>query len=136
MSLNVKTRKVDGVVVIDMSGRLTIGEPVLLLRETLRVQVNDGARHFVLNLGDVSYIDSSGLGELVSAYTTVRNKQGDVKLLNLTAKAKDLLQMTKLLTVFDVYEDESKAVSALKASCRSSPSCNSAMRNTSWVARA
>src|SRR5688500_14749232 len=114
MSLNVKTRKVEGVVVVDMSGRLTIGEPVLLLRETLRVQVNDGVRHFVLNLGDVSYIDSSGLGELVSAYTTVRNKQGDVKLLNLTAKAKDLLQMTKLLTVFDVYEDEAAAINKLK----------------------
>src|ERR1044071_2318061 len=116
MSLNVKTRKVDGVVIIDLSGRLTIGEPVLLLRETLRVQVNDGARNFILNLGDVAYIDSSGLGELVSAYTTVRNKQGDVKLLNLTAKAKDLLQMTKLLTVFDVYDEEAKAVSALRAS--------------------
>jgi anti-sigma B factor antagonist len=115
MSLNVKTRKVDGITVVDMSGRLTIGEPVLLLRETLRVQVNDGNRQFVLNLGDVSYIDSSGLGELVSAYTTVRNKQGDVKLLNLTAKAKDLLQMTKLLTVFDVYDDEAKAVAALKS---------------------
>lgn len=115
MSLSVKTRKVDGIVVVDMSGRLTIGEPVLLLRETLRVQINDGTRQFILNLGDVSYIDSSGLGELVSAYTTVRNKQGDVKLLNLTAKAKDLLQMTKLLTVFDVYEDESKAVNALKS---------------------
>jgi anti-sigma B factor antagonist len=63
----------------------------------------------------VSYIDSSGLGELVSAYTTVRNKQGDVKLLNLTTKAKDLLQMTKLLTVFDVYDDEAKAVAALKS---------------------
>src|SRR5690606_23318503 len=113
-SLSVKTRKVDNVVVVDMSGRLTIGEPVLLLRETVRVQVNDGARHFVLNLGEVSYIDSSGLGELVSLYTTVRNKQGDVKLLNLTAKAKDLLQMTKLLTVFDTYEDESKALAALQ----------------------
>jgi len=116
MSLNVKTRKDDGVVIIDLSGRLTIGEPVLLLRETLRVQVNDGARHFILNLGEVSYIDSSGLGELVSAYTTVRNKQGDVKLLNLTSKAKDLLQMTKLLTVFDTYDDEAKAISSLKAS--------------------
>ncbi|OLD57528.1 MAG: anti-sigma factor antagonist [Acidobacteria bacterium] len=116
MSLNVKTRKVDGVIILDLSGRLTIGEPVLLLRETLRVQVNEGARQYILNLGDVSYIDSSGLGELVAAYTTVRNKQGDVKLLNLTAKAKDLLQMTKLLTVFDVYEDEAKAISSLKAS--------------------
>jgi anti-sigma B factor antagonist len=115
MSLNVKTRKVDGVVIVDLSGRLTIGEPVLLLRETLRVQVNDGARNFILNLADVAYIDSSGLGELVSAYTTVRNRQGDVKLLNLTAKAKDLLQMTKLLTVFDVYDDEATAVNKLKA---------------------
>jgi anti-sigma B factor antagonist len=115
MSLNVKTRKVDGVVIVDLSGRLTIGEPVLLLRETLRVQVNDGARNFILNLGDVAYIDSSGLGELVSAYTTVRNKQGDVKLLNLTTKAKDLLQMTKLLTVFDVYDDETTAINKLKA---------------------
>jgi anti-sigma B factor antagonist len=116
MSLNVKTRKVDGVIILDLSGRLTIGEPVLLLRETLRVQINEGARQYILNLGDVSYIDSSGLGELVAAYTTIRNKQGDVKLLNLTAKAKDLLQMTKLLTVFDVYEDEAKAISSLKAS--------------------
>jgi anti-sigma B factor antagonist len=114
MSLNVKTRKVDTAVVVDMSGRLTIGEPVLLLRETVRVLVNDGARNFILNLGDVSYIDSSGLGELVSLFTTVRNKQGDVKLLNLTAKAKDLLQMTKLLTVFDTYDDESKAIAAIK----------------------
>ena len=114
MSLNVKTRKVENAVVVDMSGRLTIGEPVLLLRETIRVLVNDGARNFILNLGDVSYIDSSGLGELVSLFTTVRNKQGDVKLLNLTAKAKDLLQMTKLLTVFDVYDDETKAIAALK----------------------
>src|SRR6266478_4015447 len=100
MSLNVKTRKVDGVIILDLSGRLTIGEPVLLLRETLRVQINEGARQYILNLGDVSYIDSSGLGELVAAYTTVRNKQGDVK----------------LLTVFDVYEDEAKAISSLKAS--------------------
>jgi anti-sigma B factor antagonist len=114
MSLNVKTRKVDNAVVVDLSGRLTIGEPVLLLRETIRVLVGDGARDFVLNLADVGYIDSSGLGELVSLFTTVRNKQGDVKLLNLTAKAKDLLQMTKLLTVFDVYDDENKAIAALK----------------------
>ena len=114
MSLTVKTRKVDNVIVVDLSGRLTIGEPVLLLRETLRVQINQGVKHYILNLRDVSYIDSSGLGELVSSYTTVRNKQGDVKLLNLTTKAKDLLQMTKLLTVFDTYDDEAKALAALK----------------------
>jgi anti-sigma B factor antagonist len=114
MSLTVKTRKVENATVVDLSGRLTIGEPVLLLRETVRVLVNDGNRFFVLNLGEVSYIDSSGLGELVSLFTTVRNKQGDVKLLNLTAKAKDLLQMTKLLTVFDTYDNEEKAVAALR----------------------
>jgi anti-sigma B factor antagonist len=113
MSLSIKTRKVDGVTLLDLSGRLTIGEPVLLLRDNIRTFINDGDMKFVLNLGDVSYIDSSGLGELVSTYTTVRNRKGDVKLLHLTTKAKDLLQMTKLLTVFDTYEDESKAVAAL-----------------------
>ncbi len=114
MSLTIKTRKVDGITVVDMSGRLTIGEPVLQLRDNIRGFIDDGNLRFILNLGDVSYIDSSGLGELVSTYTTVRNREGDVKLLNLTSKAKDLLQMTKLLTVFDTYEDESKAVAAVK----------------------
>jgi anti-sigma B factor antagonist len=113
MSLTVKQRKVGDVNIIDMSGRLTIGEPVLLLRETVRVLVNDGSRHFIMNMGEVSYVDSSGLGELVSLFTTVRNKQGDVKLLNLTKKTIDLLAMTKLLTVFDTYEDEAKALAAL-----------------------
>ena len=116
MSLIIKTRKVDTAVVLDLSGKLTIGEPVMTLKETLRGSINEGERRFVLNLGDVSYIDSSGLGELVSSYTSIRSKGGDVKLLNLTAKAKDLLQMTKLLTVFDTYDDESKAVAALKSS--------------------
>ena len=114
MSMSMKTRKVDGVVLLDMSGKLTIGEPVLLLRETLRTHSGEGERKFILNLGDVSYIDSSGLGELVSSYTTIRNKGGDVKLLKLTSKTKDLLQMTKLLTVFDVYDDETAAISSLK----------------------
>jgi len=115
MSLSLKTRKVGDVVIIDLSGKLTIGEPVLLLRETLRTQTAEGQRKFILNLADVGYIDSSGLGELVSSYTTVRNKGGDVKLLKLTSKTKDLLQMTKLLTVFDVYDDEEKAIASLKA---------------------
>ena len=114
MSPTIKTRKVDGITVVDMSGRLTIGEPVLQLRDNIRGFIDDGDLRFILNLGDVSYIDSSGLGELVSTYTTVRNREGDVKLLNLTSKAKDLLQMTKLLTVFDTYDDESKAVAAVK----------------------
>ena len=110
MSLGIKTRKVDGVVVVDLSGRLTIGEPVQSLRATVRGFADDGDVRFVLNLKDVGYIDSSGLGELVSTYTTIRNREGDVKLLHLTAKVKDLLQVTKLLTVFDTYDDESKAI--------------------------
>jgi len=114
MSLAIKTRKLDGVVVVEISGRLTIGEPVQSLRETIRGFVDDGDVRFVLNLGNVGYIDSSGLGELVSTYTTIRNRQGDVTLLNLTTKARDLLQMTKLLTVFDTYEDESKAIAKAK----------------------
>jgi anti-sigma B factor antagonist len=114
MSLSVKTRKIDDTVIVDMSGKLTIGEPVLSLRETVRRFLEDGSRKFVLNLGDVSYIDSSGLGELVTTYTSLKNRGGDVNLLNLSKRAKDLLQMTKLLTVFDAFEDESEALSALK----------------------
>jgi anti-sigma B factor antagonist len=118
MSLIVKTRKVDNIVIMDLSGKLTIGEPVMQLRDALRAQVAEGDSKFIVNLGDVSYVDSSGLGELVSSYTTVRNKGGDVKLLKLTAKIKDLLQMTKLLTVFDVYDDEAKAIASLKGSAK------------------
>jgi anti-sigma B factor antagonist len=115
MSFSANTRKSDGVVIVDMSGRLTIGEPVLLLRETLRRFVADGNTKFLFNLGNVTHIDSAGLGELITSFTTVRNKQGDVRLLNLTAKAKDLLQMTKLLTVFDTYDDEKKALASMKS---------------------
>jgi anti-sigma B factor antagonist len=114
MSLSVRTRKVENAVIFDLSGRLTIGEPVMQMREALRSFILEGSRKFILNLQEVTYIDSSGLGELVSAFTTVRGKGGDVKLLNLTSKAKDLLQMTKLLTVFDTYDDEAKALTALK----------------------
>jgi anti-sigma B factor antagonist len=120
MSLSVNTRKVQGVVVVDMSGKLSAGEPVLLLRTTVKRFSEDGSKKFLLNLGAVSYIDSAGLGELIAAYTSLRNKGGDVKLLNLTKTAKDLLQMTKLLTVFDTFDDESKAVQALAGSSATS----------------
>jgi anti-sigma B factor antagonist len=113
MAFSLNTRKAGEIVILDMSGRLMIGEPVLLLRNTIRRFVEDGTRKFILNLGEVSHIDSGGLGELVATYTSVRNKTGDVKLLNLDKKAKDLLQMTKLLTVFDTYNDEAKAIQAL-----------------------
>ena len=110
MSLNVRTRKVDGVVIVDMSGRLTIGEPVLLLRETLRVQVNDGARQFVLNLGEVSYIDSSGLGQLISIWTSIRNKNGHMTILNPAKRVERLFEITRLNTVFEILQNEDEAV--------------------------
>ena len=114
MSFTIKTRKVDGdVVVIDAAGKLTIGAPVQALRQALRGRIEDGCRKFVLDLGNVSYIDSSGLGELVASYTALRSQGGDVKLLRLTAKTRDLLQITKLLTVFEAFEDESKAIASL-----------------------
>jgi anti-sigma B factor antagonist len=86
----------------------------LLLRNTTRRFIEDGTLKLILNLGGVSHIDSAGLGELIAIFTSVRNRKGDVKLLNLDKKAKDLLQMTKLLTVFDTYNDEAKALEALK----------------------
>lgn len=120
MAFTLNTRKVNDVTVLDMSGRLAAGEAVLLLRNTIRRFTEDGSRKFVLNLGQVSYVDSSGLGELIATYTSARNRHGDVKLLNLSKIAKDLLQMTKLLTVFDVYEEENKAVQSL-ASVKAAP---------------
>ena len=110
MTMTLKTRKVDGIVVMDMSGRLSTGEPTLLLRETTRKFMEDGNKKFLLNLHDVSFIDSSGLGEMIATYTRVRREGGDIKLLHLTKTAKDLLQMTKLLTVFDTFEDETGAL--------------------------
>ena len=113
MSMTLKTRKVGEVVVVDMNGRLTIGEPQLLLRNTVRRFIDDGTQKFVLNLGEVSHVDSAGLGELVATYTSLRNRGGNVNLLGLTQKIQGLLQMTKLLTVFDSFDDESKAVAAV-----------------------
>ena len=101
MPLTIRTHKNDDVVVLEMSGQLTSGEPVLLLRESIRAQMAEGARHFELDIREVSHIDSSGLGVLVTLYTSIRGKGGTVKLTGMTARSKDLLQMTKLLTVFE-----------------------------------
>jgi anti-sigma B factor antagonist len=103
---------VGDVSVVDVAGRITLGEGSSALRDTLRDMVSKGQKKILLNLGEVSYIDSSGIGELVSAFTTVRNQGGDLKLLNLTKKVHDLLQITKLYTVFDVKDDEANAVKA------------------------
>lgn len=103
-------REVGPITIIDLSGRIALGEGSALLRKTIRDLLEDGQTKILLNLGDVNYIDSSGIGELVSGFTAVRNRSGELKLLNLTKKVHDLLQITKLFTVFDVYSDESAAV--------------------------
>ena len=112
MSMKVNTRQVDGVTILDLSGRITLGEGSVQLRDAIRDLLAKGSKLILLNLADVNYIDSSGIGELVSAYTTVRNQGGELKLLNLTKKVHDLLQITKLYTVFDVKDDEATAVKA------------------------
>ena len=105
------TLREDGpVTIVDLSGRIALGEGSALLRKTIRDLVETGQKRILLNLGDVTYIDSSGIGELVSGFTAVRNREGELKLLNLTKKVHDLLQITKLFTVFDVYNDEATAV--------------------------
>ncbi len=110
MSVKLNVRKVGDVTVIDAVGRITLGEGASSFRDTIRDLVSKGEKKLVLNLGNVTYIDSSGIGELVSAFTTVTNQGGQLKLLNLTKRIQDLLQITKLYTVFEVYDDESAAV--------------------------
>lgn len=112
MSMKVSTRQVDGVTILDLSGRITLGEGSVQVREAVRDLLAKGQKNILLNLADVNYIDSSGIGELVSAYTTARNQGGELKLLNLTKKVHDLLQITKLYTVFDVKDDEASAIAA------------------------
>jgi anti-sigma B factor antagonist len=112
VTMKSSTRQVNGVAIVDLSGRITLGEGSVVLREVVRDLLGKGQKRILLNLGDVSYIDSSGIGELVSAYTTVRNQGGELKLLNLTKKVHDLLQITKLYTVFDIKDDEASAVRA------------------------
>ena len=112
MSFKATHREVGGIVVIDLSGRITLGEGSAMLREMVRELLNKGQKRIVLNLGDVNYIDSSGIGELVSGYTTAKNQGGELKLLHLTKKVHDLLQITKLYTVFDVHNDENAALNS------------------------
>ena len=112
MSMKASTRQVDGVTIVDLSGRITLGEGSVVLRDTVKDLLGKGQKKILLNLGDVSYIDSSGIGELVSAFTSVRNQGGELKLLHLTKKVHDLLQITKLYTVFDVKDDEAAGIAS------------------------
>jgi anti-sigma B factor antagonist len=105
-----RTRQLDDVTIVDLRGRITLGEGSVTVRETVHDLLSKGMKRILLNLGDVNYIDSSGIGELVSAFTAAKKQGGELKLLNLTKKVHDLLQITKLSTVFDVTDDETAAV--------------------------
>jgi anti-sigma B factor antagonist len=112
--LNINERKAGDVTVLDMSGKITIGEGSVALRTAIRRLLEEGKRRILLNLSGVSYVDSSGIGELVSSFTAINKEGGQLKLLNLTQKIQDLLAITKLLTVFDVYESEAEALNSFK----------------------
>jgi len=112
--LNISERQVGDVTLLDMSGKITIGEGSVALRTAIRRLLEEGKKKILLNLAGVGYIDSSGIGELVSSYTAINNAQGQLKLLSLTEKLRDLLAITKLLTVFDTYESEEEALSSFK----------------------
>jgi anti-sigma B factor antagonist len=115
MSLTVKIRHLDDVVIVDLSGRITIGDGTVMLRDTFQDLVRAGNAKFLINLGGVDYIDSSGLGEFVNLFTRVRNEaDGCVKLLNLTRRVRDLLQITKLLTVFESFDNETEALKSMR----------------------
>jgi anti-sigma B factor antagonist len=112
MSITITERQAGDVTILDLAGKVTIGEGSVILRTKVRSLLEEGKNKILLNLGSVSYVDSSGIGELVSSYTTVRNQQGALKLLNLTEKIQDLLAITKLLTVFEVFEEEGEALAS------------------------
>jgi anti-sigma B factor antagonist len=114
MELRATYRDAGAVTVVDIGGRITLGEGSALLRRTIRELLDEGRTQIVLNLADVNYIDSSGIGELVTAFTTVKKAGGNLKLLQLTKKVHDLLQLTKLFTVFDVYSDEHAAIGSFR----------------------
>jgi anti-sigma B factor antagonist len=107
-------REINDVAIIDFSGKITLGEGSSTLRRTIKELIDKGHRKIVLNLYDVDYIDSSGIGELVSGYTTVRNAEGELKFLHLTKRVHDLLQITRLFTVFDVQSDEDTALRSFR----------------------
>lgn len=115
MALTIKTRQEGNVTVLDLGGKITLGESTGILREELRKLMAEGKKNIVLNMKDVTYVDSAGLGELVGAYTTATNQGGAVKLLHLQGKMKDLMQITKLHTIFPAYEDEHQAVQSFGA---------------------
>jgi anti-sigma B factor antagonist len=115
MALTAKVRRVGNVAIVDLGGKITLGESTGILRDELRSLLSQGSKNIILNMADVSYVDSAGLGELVGAYTTATNQGGALKLLNLQGKMKDLMQITKLHTIFPSYDDEKTALASFGA---------------------
>jgi anti-sigma B factor antagonist len=116
--MQIDQRAVGDVVVLDLKGRITMGEGDEMLKDKVNSLVNQGFKKIVLNLADVPYIDSAGLGEIVRTYTTVSRQGGSLKLLNLTKRITDLLSITKLLTVFETFDSENEAVRSFSASAK------------------
>jgi len=114
VSFQATAREVGGVTIVDLSGRITLGEGSSKLRQMVRDLLAKNQRKILLNLGDINYIDSSGIGELVSGFTTVRSQGGELKLLQLTKKVHDLLQITRLYTVFEVHDNEQGALDSFQ----------------------
>jgi len=115
MSVKATVRQAGNVAIVDLAGRITLGEGSGLLRNTIKDVLASGHNRVLLNLKDVSYIDSAGLGEMVGSYATVTNQGGEIKLLNVQSKVSDLLQITKLFTVFAAYSDENEALRSFGA---------------------
>jgi anti-sigma B factor antagonist len=119
--MKASSRRVDGVTILDLGGRITLGEGSVVLRDQIRDLLGMGEKKILLNLSDVAYIDSSGISALVSAFTTVRDQGGELKLLNLTKRVRDLLQITKFFTIFDAKNVTDDETSALKAFTKEPP---------------
>jgi anti-sigma B factor antagonist len=116
--MQITERQVGDVMILDLKGKITLGEGDELLKDKVNSLVNQGRRKIVLNLAEVPYLDSAGLGEVVRAYTTVSRQGGSLKLLNLTKRITDLLSITKLLTVFDTFDAEDEAIRSFSASAK------------------
>ena len=115
MSLTINVRESGNVVILDLNGRITIGEETASLRNTIKQLLDSDQKNILLNLGEVSYIDSTGLGQFVGSFATVTSRGGQLKLLNLQKKLQELMQITKLITVFETYTDEAAAVRSFAA---------------------
>jgi anti-sigma B factor antagonist len=120
-TMKIRTRSVGDVRILDIDGQIILGQETKIVRSTIKDLLHNGVRNMVLNLAEVNYIDSSGVGELVSSFTTVAKEGGQLKLLNLTTKVREILAITRLLTIFQVYDNEQAAVSAVFDGNRGAP---------------